>query len=229
VAACTSHVSALNQQLLPLLKEPLHENAIFRLERKVQVKKHPSCPCFFMELLFIQNPKRDSRLEIMLENYAPGGSYSGLYTVPVSSYQSNKVTQTNGDAIEVFCIQWNTFEQREEVYASYTMRQYLSRMLPNNEFRAPALQAMGKTEEELTWQESLEIYWICTEAERIQMHLLTGKLVTSEYLGFDKKKIKKEQKKPAKMIMESVKNKKAKKKKEQRENKQKRRISCVVM
>lgn len=82
----------------------------------------------------------------------------GLYTVPVSSYQSNKVTQTNGDIFEVFCIQWNAPQQREEVYASYNMRQYLSRVPLNNEFRAPTLQAMGMSEEEVTWQESLEIY-----------------------------------------------------------------------
>jgi hypothetical protein len=145
-----SHVSAINQQLLPLLREPLHEDAIFRLGRRFRIYKHRH-RVVFLELLFLQNPQNRPRLYWILEYYAPGGSYHGLGRVPVSSHESSTVTQTNGNVIQVVYIQWNTFQQREELYASEDMRQYMNRMPPHNELRVPTLQAMGKTEEELTW------------------------------------------------------------------------------
>ena len=62
----------------------------------------------------------------------------------------------NGDRVSFYCIEWNAFERREEVFAEPKLRQQMKRLY--KEERPPILQALGKKEEEFTWEEDLQVF-----------------------------------------------------------------------
>lgn len=143
-------------------------------------------PYFCLEFVFVYNSKRPLWLPIFLDTYAPGGSYSGLYDVPVNGQEHNFLRFPNGDHVSFYCIEWNTFERREEVFAEPELRQQMKRVY--KEERPPILQALGKPEEELTWEEDLQVFFDCTGPDKVRRQFVMTWLVDDQYLGLDKKR-----------------------------------------
>ena len=103
----------------------------------------------------------------------------------MSLFVQNHLKLSNGDDIHFWCIEWNTFQQREEVFTDPSLREQMK--LPWTEFRPPLLRALGKTEEELTWEEDLQVFFECTGAERTQRRVVIATVLTDKFLGLDKK------------------------------------------
>ncbi|KAJ5807083.1 hypothetical protein N7474_010675 [Penicillium riverlandense] len=184
-ATCTSEASELGRRLSPLLERPLSEYPIWRLEEQLRMMHRLDFPYSCLELLFVHNGKRPLWLPTFLDAYAPGGSNSGLYYVPVNRQGHNFLERSNGYT-SFYCIEWNTFERREEVFTEPALRQGMKQMY--KEERQPILQALGKTEEELTWEEDLQIFIESTGPEKVQRHFVHATLVDDQYLGLDNRK-----------------------------------------
>ena len=181
-----SNESKLSRQLSPLLEKPLSEYDIWRLERPLRMMHRPDFPYSCLELLFVHNEKRVLWLPVFLDHHTPGGSYSGLYHVPVSAQQHNSLILANEYHVSFYCIEWSTFERREEVFSSPTLRQGLKGMY--QEHRQPILESLGKTEEDLTWEEELQVFIDCTGPDKVQRHFVHATPVDDRYLGLKKKK-----------------------------------------
>lgn len=50
------------------------------------------------------------------------------------------------------------------------------------EERLPILQALGKTEEELTWEEDLQVFFDSTGPDKVRRQFVIAKLVDDKYL-----------------------------------------------
>lgn len=185
-ATCTSEASKLSRRLSPLLEKPLSEYDIWRLDERLHMMHRLDFPYSCLELLFVHNGKRPLWLPTFLDTYAPGGSNSGLYQVPVNRQGHNFLTLANGDYVSFYCIEWSTFERREEVFTAPALRQGMKGMY--REERQPILQALGKTEEDLTWEEELQVFIDCTGPDKVQRHFVHATLVDDRYLGLDKRK-----------------------------------------
>lgn len=144
------------------------------------------CPYSCLELIFVHNSKRPLCLPVFLDHYAPGGSNNGLGEVPVNRYERNDLELPNGDHVDFWCIEWNTFKRREEVFAEPALRQQMKRVW--KEQRLPILQALGRTEEELTWEEDLQVFFDCTGPDKVRRQFVIATLVDDKYLGFNKKR-----------------------------------------
>ena len=143
-------------------------------------------PYSCLELVFVYNSKRPLWLPVFLDHFAPGGSYSGLYHVPVNGKETNFLKLPNGDHVSFYCIEWNTFERREEVFSDPGLRQGMKQIY--KEERPPILQALGKTEKQLTWEEDLQVFIDCTGPSKVQRQFVLARLVNDKYLGLDKKR-----------------------------------------
>lgn len=111
-----------------------------------------------LDSITLYNPQRNLFFYAFLDNFTPGSSSYALGKVPVSRFVQNHLKLSNGDDIHFWCIEWNIFQQREEVFIDPSLREQME--LPWKEFRPPLLQALGKTEEELTWEEDLQVFFI---------------------------------------------------------------------
>lgn len=155
-----------------------------------------TCSYSCLEFIFVHNPKRALWLRAFLDHYTPGGSNYALGKVPGSRFEHNSLKPSNGDDIDFCCIEWNTFEQREEVFAEPALRQQMKQLW--KEQRPPLLQALGKTEEELNWEEDLQVFFNCTGPDKIRRQFIIATVVTDEYLGLDKRR--KKRKLPCAML-----------------------------
>lgn len=104
----------------------------------------------------------------------------------MNRYERNDLELPNGDHVDFWCIEWNTFKRREEVFAEPALRQQMKRVW--KEQRLPILQALGRTEEELTWEEDLQVFFDCTGPDKVRRQFVIATLVDDKYLGFNKKR-----------------------------------------
>ncbi|KAJ5174792.1 uncharacterized protein N7482_000669 [Penicillium canariense] len=181
-AECTLETSTLKQLLSPLLRSPISADAILQLPNCLWLihpgaDSGPKC----LEFMTFHNPARPMMLYPFLEPHLPGGSCEGLSHAPVRSYSTNSLVLPNGDRVLFFCIEWKSLQDRAALFAKPSLRKQMK--TANAGYRAPFLQALGKTEEELTWEEDVHIFFDSTGAKGTQRQFLTGTLATNDYLG----------------------------------------------
>lgn len=116
-----------------------------------------------------------------LEPHWPGGSCEGLAHVPVRSFSTKTIESLEGEKILFCCIEWKSLEDRAALYADPSLRKQMK--TANGAHRAPVLQALGKEDEELTWEEDLQVFFESIGATDFQRQFLTGVWVNEAYLG----------------------------------------------
>ncbi|OKP14672.1 hypothetical protein PENSUB_11430 [Penicillium subrubescens] len=189
-AECVSETSTLNRLLSPLLESPISRESIFRITDGIGLiypgaDSGPKC----LEFMTFHNPKRPMMLYPFLEPHWPGGSCEGLAHVPVRSFSTKTMESPKGEKI-LFCfIEWKSLEDRAALYADPSLRKQMK--TANAAHRAPVIQALGKKEEDLTWEEELQVFFESTGATDIQRQSLTGVWVNEAYLGLEKDKTRK--------------------------------------
>lgn len=77
-------------------------------------------------------------------------------------------------------------EDRAAVLSDSLVRKQLKSF--NAEFRIPVVQGLGKTEDDLTWEEDFDVFLRSTGAKDIQHRFVTGRFVTDQYIGLDPEK-----------------------------------------
>lgn len=184
-AECTSETSTLNRLLSPLLETPIWRESIFRIPDGIKLihpgaDSGPKC----LEFITFHNPKRPMMLYPFLEPYWPGGSCEGLAHVPVRSFFNKTTESPEGDKILFCCIEWKSLEDRATLYTDPSLRKQMR--TANAAYRAPVIRALGKKEEDLTWEEDLHVFFGSTGATDIQRQFLTGVWVNEAYLGLEK-------------------------------------------
>lgn len=177
-----SETSTLNRRLSPLLESPISTESIFRLPDGIRLiypgaDFGPKC----MEFITFYSPKRPMMLYPFLEPHGPGASCAGLAHVPVRSFSAKTTESSKGETILFCCIEWKSLQDRATLYADPSLRKEMKRA--NSEHRATVIQALGKAEEDTTWEEDLQVFFESTGATDIQRQFLTGVWVSEAYLG----------------------------------------------
>ena len=180
-----SETSTLNRRLSPLLEFPICTESIFRLPDSIGLiypgaDSGPKC----LEFITFYSPKRPVMLYPFLEPHWPGASCAGLAHVPVRSFSAKTIESPKGETILFCCIEWKSLHDRATLYADPSLRKEMKRA--NAEYRAAVIQALGKTEEDLTWEEDLQVFFESTGATDIQRQFLAGVWVNEAYLGLGK-------------------------------------------
>lgn len=184
-AECMSETSTLNRLLSPLLESPISRDSIFRIPDGIRLiypgaDSGPKC----LEIITFHNPRRPMMLYPFLEPHWPGGSCEGLAHVPVRSFSTKTIESPRGEKILFCCIEWKSLEDRATLYADLSLRKQMK--TANAAHRASVIQALGKKEEDLTWEEDLQVFFESTGATDIQRQFLAGVWVNEAYLGLEK-------------------------------------------
>lgn len=177
-----SETSTLNRLLSPLLESPISRESIFRIPDGIRLihpgaDSGPKC----LEFMTLHNPKRPMMLYPFLEPHWPGGSCEGLAHVPVRSFSTKTIESPEGEKILVCCIEWKSLEDRADLYADPSLRKQMK--TANGEHRTPVLQVLGKEDEDLTWEEDLQVFFESIGATDLQRQFLTGVWVNEAHLG----------------------------------------------
>lgn len=185
-----SETSTLNRRLSPLLESPISTESIFRLPDSITLiypgaDFGPKC----LEFITLYSPKRPMMLYPFLEPHWPGASCAGLAHVPVRSFSTTTIESSKGEKILFCCIEWKSLLDRATLFADTSLRKGMK--TANAEHRAAVIQALGKAEEDLTWEEDLQVFLESTGATNIQFQFLTGDWVSEAYLGLGKDEAKK--------------------------------------
>lgn len=188
-AKCFSKTSKLNQVLSPLLAVPFSAQSVSRLDTELNliypafVAGHATKCLEFLTFFEIQRPML---LSSFLDPYRAAGSRANLAEVPVKSYSTAGLTgETN---THFSCIEWKSFEDHIALFSDNSLRKQMRSV--NADLRAPYVQALGKKEGELTWEEDLDIFFNSTGTKKIEHRLMIAKFVNDEYLGIEAKKSK---------------------------------------
>lgn len=189
-AECSSETSTLNRLLSPLLQLPILRESSFRLPNDIKLiypgaDSGPKC----LEFITFLSPKRPMMLYPFLEPHWPGASCAGLAHVPVRSFSTTTIESSKGEKILFCCIEWKSLQDRAILFADTSLRKGMK--TANAEHRAAVIQALGKAEDDLTWEEDLQVFWESTGATNIQCQFLTGVWVSEAYLGLGKDEAKK--------------------------------------
>ncbi|OOQ86530.1 hypothetical protein PEBR_21141 [Penicillium brasilianum] len=189
-AECSSGTSTLNRLLSPLLQLPISRESIFRLPDTIKLiypgaDSGPKC----LEFITFLSPKRPMMLYPFLEPHWPGASCAGLAHVPVRSFSTTTIESSKGEKILFCCIEWKSLQDRAILFADTSLRKGMK--TANAEHRAAIIQALGKAEDDLTWEEDLQVFLESTGATNIQCQFLTGVWVSGAYLGLGKDEAKK--------------------------------------
>lgn len=135
----------------------------------------------------LQSHRHSSVLSVILESHSIGGSNWHLHTAPVRLFSGASL---DDDKAFVYCIEWKSIQDRTALFADPMTREQMRSVYSDN--RGPFLQYLGKTDEDITWEEAFRVFFLSMGAD-VQSRFVTATLVTDEYLGLKRRKRKKKQ------------------------------------
>lgn len=175
-------MSKLRRLLSPLLQSTLSVSSNEEWLDLFPPTPGPERAVKYLEILTFRGMERPMMLYSFLEPYRITGSQSNSAFLPVRSFSSVRVD----DMRVAYCIEWKSLEDRADMFSSSALRRQLRSVY--TEHRAPFLQALGKTEEELTWEEDLDIFFKTTGAGHILQSVWKAQFISDKYLGLDARK-----------------------------------------
>lgn len=126
-----------------------------------------------------------SVLSFILESHSIGGSNRYLHTAPVRLFSD---TSSDDNKAFVYWIEWKSIQVRTVLFADPMIREQMRPVYSDN--RGLFLQHLGKTDEDLTWEETFRVFFLSMGAD-VQSRFVMATLVTDEYLGLKRRKGKK--------------------------------------
>lgn len=184
--SCESEHSALSKNLSPLLKEPLSLEHLtsFSERLKITYADNYKIQDQYLEFLKVQwsEPQSLARLMSigsMLEDFKSISSHDGRGPMPVLKYST---TLHDSGMTSIYCIEWRSFEYRDDVLVNPGWRRSLKDS--TEEERKVILQKWNKTDETITPEEELSLFFLSIGARGSDSQLVRAKLVNAAYFGW---------------------------------------------
>ncbi|CAI7657472.1 unnamed protein product [Penicillium pancosmium] len=185
-SSCESECSSLGKSLSPLLKSPLSSGFITRFPEELEIAYtgNRTTHDHYLEFLHVHWAESQSsvgRITInpMLNNFKCISSHDGRGPMPVIKYS---LTLHDAGMTSIYCIEWRSFEHRADVLSHPGWRRILKDS--SGEERKVILQKWKKTEEVVSPEEDLLLFFISHGASDTNSQLVRAKLMNGKYFGW---------------------------------------------
>ena len=186
--------SILSKALTPLLEQKASAKSAVRFSDDFRLSYPRGPKCFeFLTLHFAKIDEQPSYriLGYILERYVRENGPCSWSNPPLTQdlkpagpIMSISNASPDDDKTRLFCIEWESIQARRSLLQDPNVRTPFKQTF--KEERSIVFQGLGKTDEDLTWEEEFRVFLLSMGAFESFSQFLTGSYLTDDYLGLNK-------------------------------------------